>query len=100
MRKQKSDGVCTHPQAVDAFKRISALLGLPLALAPALPARGVGGVGGCVWTLCVGAALHADGIILQRHTHKKDTGEVMACLGCMLQTCSMFAGYGSRKKCK
>lgn len=56
---------CTHLQAVDAFKRISALLGLPLALAPALSAGGVGGVGGRVRALCVGATLNADGIILQ-----------------------------------
>lgn len=55
----------THPQAVDTFKRISALLGLPLALAPALSARGIGGVGGCVWAFCVGATLNADGIVLQ-----------------------------------
>ena len=57
-------GVCTHPQTVDTFKRISALLGLPFALSPALSARSVGGVGGCVWTLCVGPTLDTDSIIL------------------------------------
>ena len=63
--------VCTHPQAVDTFKRISALLGLPLALPPALPARSVGSVGGCVWALCVGPALNTDSIILQTNKQKK-----------------------------
>ncbi len=59
-------GVCTHPQTVDTSKRISALLGLPLALAPALSARSVGSVRGCVRALCVGAALNADSIILMK----------------------------------
>lgn len=61
-------GVCTHPQTVHTSERVSALLGLPLALAPALPARNVGRVGGRVRTLRVGAALHADGIVLENTT--------------------------------
>lgn len=69
--------VCTHPQTVDTFKRISALLGLPLALAPALSARGVGGVGGCVRALGVGPTLNTGSIILQMH--RKDTGDVQRC---------------------
>lgn len=69
--KQVFGGVHTHPQTVDTFKRISALLGLPLALSPALSARGVGSVGGCVWALCVGPTLNTDSIILQMQKIKR-----------------------------
>lgn len=68
-------GVFTHPQAVDTFERVSALLGLPLALAPAFPARGVGSVGGRVWALCVGPTLDTDGIVLQI---ERDRGDVFS----------------------
>lgn len=61
--------VKTHSQTVDTFERVSALLGLPLALPPALPAWSVGRVGGRVWTLNVGTALHTDSIVLHTHTH-------------------------------
>lgn len=61
----RPDAVFTHPQTVDTLKRVSALLGLPLALPPALPPRNIGCVCGCVRALSIGAALHADSIILQ-----------------------------------
>lgn len=58
-------GGLIYPQAVDTFKWVSTLFGLPLALAPALSARGIRSVGGCVWTLCIGPTLNTDSIILQ-----------------------------------
>ena len=75
--------MCTHSQAVDTFERVSALLGLPLALAPALSAWGVCSVGGCVWALCIGPTLNADSIVLQ---NKINTGDVFASLRIILQT--------------
>lgn len=59
------------PQTVDTFKRISALLGLPLALAPALSAWSIGSVCGCVWPLCVCPTLNTNSIILQMQKKKK-----------------------------
>lgn len=64
--KQRS----THPQTVDALKGVSALLGLPLAFPPALPARNIGRVRGRVGPLSIGAALHADSIVLQTHRQR------------------------------
>jgi len=59
-----------YPQTVDTLEGIFAFLGLPLALAPALPARGISRVGRSVRPLRVGSTVHTDRIILG-NTHTR-----------------------------
>lgn len=54
----------SYSQAVNTLEGVFAFLRLPLALAPALLARGISRVGRCVGSLGVRSALNADSIVL------------------------------------